>query len=607
MGSDVTGASEMRLRDASGAWSDWVTYSASAPLQLSEGEGLKSIEAEYRDAAGLTLALSETITVDTLAPAGTMSIDDGATYATVAGVTIGSDVTGATEMRVRELDGVWSDWAPYDASLAFALSSGDGLKTVEAEYRSAGGNTASLSDTILLDTTDPATGDDAVAAYPGSATITLSPSDGAGSGVASTWYRFDRGLWTQGTEFTTTLTGSHTLEFYSVDNAGNIAEAASVDFLVSEGAPVTSVSGIPATWSASPITFSLTVDGDAGPFTTNYRLGTADATVYAGPVEFGTEGTTDLEFRSVDTLGQAEETSHATIRIDLTDPTASHSASALYTDGSAEIGLAGSDALSFAGLAWRVDGGAITTTAAGATTVEVDLLGAHTLTYWAYDLAGNESDHADVAFTVKEPSAVSLTTGSMTLREYGDAAIIRGTLTEDGDGLVGRNVVLQSSRDNVTFADTGIPAMTGADGAFVLSVTPRDRTFYRVRFVESAEYLGSVSGSISVMPRARISTPVAPRIMSRSGWRTIYGRLWPRHSSGSGTYVRLYRWRYVNGHWRQYGSYLKVAVHSHSTYSAYSISVRLPFAGKWRVRAYAPADSKHAAAWSSGYDYITVR
>jgi len=33
----------------------------------------------------------------------------------------------------------------------------------------------------------------------------------------------------------------------------------------------------------------------------------------------------------------------------------------------------------------------------------------------------------------------------------------------------------------------------------------------------------------------------------------------------------------------------------------------LPYKGKWRVRAYAPADSKHSAAWSSGYDYITVK
>jgi len=46
---------------------------------------------------------------------------------------------------------------------------------------------------------------------------------------------------------------------------------------------------------------------------------------------------------------------------------------------------------------------------------------------------------------------------------------------------------------------------------------------------------------------------------------------------------------------------------NYSTYTKYSRSIRLPYAGKWRLRAYAPADSGHAATWSSGYDYVTVK
>ena len=42
-------------------------------------------------------------------------------------------------------------------------------------------------------------------------------------------------------------------------------------------------------------------------------------------------------------------------------------------------------------------------------------------------------------------------------------------------------------------------------------------------------------------------------------------------------------------------------------YSKYKASVKLPHRGKWRLRAYAPADTLHAAAWSSGYDYVTVK
>ena len=88
------------------------------------------------------------------------------------------------------------------------------------------------------------------------------------------------------------------------------------------------------------------------------------------------------------------------------------------------------------------------------------------------------------------------------------------------------------------------------------------------------------------------------------GWRTIYGYQWPRSATHSP--VRIYRWRYVSGRWRAYG-YVTARVHTYSSYSKYSISTRLPYAGSWRLRAYAPADSGHAAAWSSGYDYVTVR
>jgi hypothetical protein len=41
--------------------------------------------------------------------------------------------------------------------------------------------------------------------------------------------------------------------------------------------------------------------------------------------------------------------------------------------------------------------------------------------------------------------------------------------------------------------------------------------------------------------------------------------------------------------------------------SKYSTSMSLSLTGKWRLRAYAPADFQHAAAWSSGYDYVTVK
>jgi len=147
-------------------------------------------------------------------------------------------------------------------------------------------------------------------------------------------------------------------------------------------------------------------------------------------------------------------------------------------------------------------------------------------------------------------------------------------------------------------------ATTTAGGTFALKAAPSTKTYYRVRFASTDTYEGCVSSVIWVMPRAKVSTPVAPKVMYHSSSRTVYGYLWPRHTTHSP--VRIYRWRLVSGHWRAYG-YVTPAVHSYSSYSKYSLSMHLSHVGTWRLRAYAPADSGHAAAWSSGYDYVKVK
>jgi hypothetical protein len=106
-------------------------------------------------------------------------------------------------------------------------------------------------------------------------------------------------------------------------------------------------------------------------------------------------------------------------------------------------------------------------------------------------------------------------------------------------------------------------------------------------------------------PKAYVATPIAPTTMSHTRYYTVYGYLKPRHASGSYP-VRIYKYRYVSGHWKSYG-YLSAKASNHSTYTKYSRSIKLPYKGKWRVRAYAPADSGHVATWSSGYDYVTVK
>jgi hypothetical protein len=54
-------------------------------------------------------------------------------------------------------------------------------------------------------------------------TVSLTANDGL-SGVASTYYKVDSGLEQNGTSVTIGAEGDHTIEFWSVDNAGNVED-----------------------------------------------------------------------------------------------------------------------------------------------------------------------------------------------------------------------------------------------------------------------------------------------------------------------------------------------------------------------------------------------
>lgn len=170
---------------------------------------------------------------------------------------------------------------------------------------------------------------------------------------------------------------------------------------------------------------------------------------------------------------------------------------------------------------------------------------------------------------------------------------------DDAVGVTGYNVY----RDGTRIATVAGDVRTYCDGGVVAGSS-------RSYAVTAQDYLLNVSTRLAVgpvavpLPAASVGSPKAPRVMYRRGWRTVYGSLMPRHATHSK--VRIYKWRYVGGRWKSYG-YVLAPVHSYSTYSRYAVSMRLRYKGRWRLRAYTPADAAHAASWSPGYDYVTVR
>lgn len=153
-----TGATQMRFSNDNEEWSSWENYATSKAYTLPSGDGLKTIYMEFKDAAANVRKISRTITLDTLAPSGTLTINGGAEFANAADVALAlnDSGTGATMMQFSDNYTDWSDWEPYQAAKQHALSAGDGTKTLYARLKDEAGNTgAPFSAVIVLDRIPP--------------------------------------------------------------------------------------------------------------------------------------------------------------------------------------------------------------------------------------------------------------------------------------------------------------------------------------------------------------------------------------------------------------------------------------------------------------------
>jgi len=163
------------------------------------------------------------------APSGSMELSGGAAVTATRAVTVDAGVAEATEMRVRNEGGEWSAWSTYLHKDPWTLSEGDGVKTVEAEYRNALG-TIARSDSIVLDTDAPGP----VVRVHGwrygwqqrcqMLRFSAAPSEG-GAAVDHIEYRLDGGVWKTGVSVRITRQGVTRVQCRAVDVFGTIGAA----------------------------------------------------------------------------------------------------------------------------------------------------------------------------------------------------------------------------------------------------------------------------------------------------------------------------------------------------------------------------------------------
>lgn len=289
--SAMTGATQMHFRNSGGSWTAWEAYAAHKSWTLQAGDGAKTVDAEFRDASLNTVSKSDSITLDTQPPTGSISINAGSVYTTSTAVTLRITSNGASQMMVSNSPtfsgAVWEAVAP---SKAWTLVSGDGTKTVYVKFKDTAGNVSAVaSDDVILDT-QPPTGSiniNAGSVYTTSTAVTLSiTSNGASQMMVSNSFTFSGASWeTPASSRSWILAsgeGTETVYAQFKDAAGNASTVVTDDVVLDTQAP----------------TGSATINGGSAYTTTTatqLALSAADPVSGVQQMRISNDGTFDTE------------------------------------------------------------------------------------------------------------------------------------------------------------------------------------------------------------------------------------------------------------------------------------------------------------------------
>lgn len=304
-----SGVSLMRIDPGTGAYGSWMAYAASRAITLPSADGTKTVRVEYMDGEGNTLPLTDTIVLDATAPSGTMLINNGAATTAVTGVTLNSTVSdahsGVAQMRFSNNGSSWSAWETYASTKSWTLTSGNGSKTVYAQYLDGAGNqSATHSDTITLfdgiDSTPPtgAVTINGAALYTTTTAVTLnlSASDTGGSGLSQMCFSNNGSSWSAWETYASTKSwtltsgnGGKTVYAMFRDGGLNESSACSDTILLDATAPTGSITinGGAASTNSPLVTLTLSASDTGGSGLSQMRFSN-DNTTWGSWQAYGT-------------------------------------------------------------------------------------------------------------------------------------------------------------------------------------------------------------------------------------------------------------------------------------------------------------------------------
>ena len=246
--------------------------------------------------------------------------------------------------------------------------------------------------------------------------LTLGAQDG-GSGVAETRYRADGGDWATGAEVLVaapadhSADGAHTVEFYSVDVAGNPEAVQSTEVRI-DTSPPTVTADAPSAWVNQDTTVRLTAEDagagmSGGASSLEYSVDDGawqqgSAILVPAPADHSADGPHTVWYRASDAAGNAAPEASAQVRIDTMSPVTTLALSCAPWAGSVPVQIDVDDGAgsSDARTEYRVDDRDWTEISGGV--VELPA-GDHTLWYRSVDAAGNVEAAQGIALTVLPP------------------------------------------------------------------------------------------------------------------------------------------------------------------------------------------------------------
>ena len=340
---------------------------------------------------------------------------------------------GAWELRLRDKGGSWSPWRDYASTLSWALSAGDGAKTVEEQLRDGRGRTASASADILLDTRAPEIVLVAADGWSrGPVAVKATASDGAiGSGVSLVEASIDGGAWHPADDVTVTGEGVHTVSCRAADRAGNVSAQRTAKVRIDETPPATV--GTPlddAVWHPGGWTVRLTAtDSGSGVESSEYRIGDGEWRVGSSAV-VRTTGRHVLYYRSRDRAGNVETTHEGAAWVDADAPVTSvQGLEPAWSLGPRSVSLSTVDPASGVATARSaLDAGRWTPLRS----IEIDGEGLHTLHVSSTDAVGN-TESANYAIGVDSRSPTARFTAAVRCKK-GKTATVRFRVTDPRPG-----------------------------------------------------------------------------------------------------------------------------------------------------------------------------